>query len=77
MNSQREAVNELMARDGLNASEFARQAGVSRTLIGAWLSGVVVPQIGTLGWLCRISKVPIDFFFTEQEPSESTRRATE
>lgn len=69
-----EAIQELMERDGLNASTFAIKASISRTLIGAWLSGVVHPQIGTLTKLCRVFGVPIDFFF-DQTPIESTERA--
>ncbi len=58
------AIRELMEREGLNASSFARRACVTRTLIGAWLSGIVQPQVGTLTRLCRVFDVPIDFFFT-------------
>ena len=60
---RREAIAELMRREGLDASGFARRAAVSRTLIGAWIAGVVTPQVGTLMRLCRVFSVPVAFFF--------------
>jgi transcriptional regulator with XRE-family HTH domain len=60
---RREAIRELMEREGLSVSAFARKAAVSRTLVSAWLSGYVVPQVATLGRLCRVFGESIDFFF--------------
>ena len=65
---RREAIQELMAREHLTASEFARRAAMSRTLVAAWLSGLVMPQVGTLTRLCRVYDVQIDFFFTTDGP---------
>lgn len=60
---RREAIRELMAREGLSAAGFARRASVSRTLVGGWLSGVVSPQIRTLDRLAKAFNVDLMFFF--------------
>ncbi len=70
---RRDAIRELMEREGLNASAFASRASVQRTLIGGWLAGVVTPQVGTLTRLCRVFNVPIDFFF-DQAPSDPVKQ---
>lgn len=59
-----QAIRELMDREGLNHTTFARRVKMSRTLLCAWFSGQVTPQVGTLGRLCGVFNVPIGFFFT-------------
>jgi len=58
-----EAIRELMDLHHLSARQFALRVGISPTLVGAWMAGVVVPQIGSLGRLCRVFGVDLLFFF--------------
>lgn len=57
-----EAIRELMRRDGMTASEFARRIGVSRQLVSAWLIGMTQPQFATVLRLCRLFNVAAEFF---------------
>ena len=60
------AIAELIAGSGLSHSAFARRIGVSRSLVAAWLSGVVRPQVSTVCRLCAAFNVPISFFFDSE-----------
>jgi len=70
-----DAIRELMEREGLDVPGFARRCGMARTLIGAWLSGFVTPQVGTLTRLCRVFGVSIDYFFTSEVDDEPAGKA--
>ena len=63
------AIAELVTVEG-SASAFSRRAEIARPLVGAWLSGTVTPQVGTLTRLCRVFGVPIDFFFETVETAD-------
>ena len=56
------AIEELMHRDGLTRREFAKHAGVSRQLLGAWVSGWTQPRYDTVLRLCATFGVDPGFF---------------
>jgi len=66
----------LMTQQGLSARELARRINVAPSLIGAWLSGVVSPQIATVCRLCNAFNLSIDFFFV-QEGDDADKAAVE
>ena len=47
----------------MNMTEFAKRIGVTRSLVSAWVAGLVTPQVGTLSRLCRVFGVPVSYFF--------------
>ena len=65
------AIGEIMAELSIGSAEFARRANISRTLLSAWLGGLVEPQLGTLGRLSRTFGKPLLFFIQDDRGPDS------
>jgi len=57
-----DAVRELLERDGLSLSEFARRLGISRQRAHAWLGGTISPQFPMVLRMCAEFSVDPMFF---------------
>ena len=68
------SINELLDRSGLDKRQFAERIGVSRQLLGAWLSDTVEPKFSSLLRLCGEFDVDPSYF-AEGLPDHSTEAA--
>jgi transcriptional regulator with XRE-family HTH domain len=62
-------------RRGLRVAEFAREIGVSPSLISQIERGQARPSVSTLFAMAQALDVPVDAFFREQEPDGAAGRA--
>jgi DNA-binding XRE family transcriptional regulator/quercetin dioxygenase-like cupin family protein len=62
-------------RRGLRVAEFAREIGVSPSLISQIERGQARPSVSTLFAMAQALDVPVDAFFREQEPDGAVGRA--
>jgi len=72
-----DAIRELLERDGLSLSAFARRLGISRQRAHAWLGGTISPQFPMVLRMC--AEFGVDpLFFAEGVPEpEPAGKATE
>ena len=56
-------LKELRERAGVTQAAAAKAAGVSRTIIASWETGVYIPQVKSLFKLSEIYKCDISEFF--------------
>ena len=68
---RQETIGDLIRREGICPAELSRRMGVSRTIVGAWIRGVIKPQVDTLCRLAGVFNVDIAEFFEEVKGSES------
>src|SRR5487761_1861292 len=59
---------EYRERRGLRVAQFAREIGVSPSLISQIERGQARPSVSTLFAMAQALDVPVDAFFREQEP---------
>jgi transcriptional regulator with XRE-family HTH domain/quercetin dioxygenase-like cupin family protein len=62
-------------RRGLRVAEFAREIGVSPSLISQIERGQARPSVSTLFAMAQALDVPVDAFFREREPDGAAGRA--
>jgi transcriptional regulator with XRE-family HTH domain len=67
------SICELLEAHGLTQVEFAKRAGVSRQLVGAWASGWIQPKFDTVLRLCVEFDVD-PAFFAQGLPAKSKKR---
>jgi len=64
---RRESIADLLRQEGLTPNGFAKRVGVAHSAVGAWMSGVVTPQLGTLLRLCDEFGVSLQFFVSSDD----------
>ena len=74
MNNLRSLVSEQLREfrelKGLQQTELARRAGVSREVVGKIERGETSPTLETLSRLCQVLRVPLAEFFTPKSGNE-------
>jgi transcriptional regulator with XRE-family HTH domain len=70
-----QAIQELLDRDGITPSVFARRLGVSRQRVHVWLKGEISPQFTVVLLMCREFGVPPSFFADGLPPALTANHA--